>query len=74
MGGAAILAYQRGRFRAAASVAASVGGPRTREDVLVEIAQLDEVFHRTPDPSEADRELYERRRAVLKAELLGGVD
>ncbi len=74
MGGAAILAYQRGRFRAAASVAAAVGGRRTREDVLGEIAQLDEVFHRTPDPSEADRELYERRRAVLKAELLGGVD
>jgi hypothetical protein len=74
MGGAAILAYQRGKFRAAASVAASSGGPRTREAILLEIAHLDEAFHGNTDPSEAERELYQRRRTALKAELLGGVD
>ncbi len=77
MGGVAILAYHRGRTRTA-TVAAGLptrGGEsagRGREDILLEIAGLDEAFDQLGSPTDEERELYRRRRDALKAELMGG--
>jgi hypothetical protein len=77
MGGVAIVAYQRGRTRVPASAGGGrapipESGSRGREDILLEIAGLDETFDRIPSPSDEERELYQRRREALKAELMGG--
>jgi hypothetical protein len=77
MGGVAILAYHRGRTRIPAPATGSApahggaSGTRGREDILLEIAGLDEAFDRIASPSDEERELYQRRRQALKADLMG---
>ena len=52
---------------------ATAGGtvPRTRRNILLEVARLDEDFHRTGGPGGAARNRYLTRRAELLRELSG---